>query len=103
VFLLPVDPGVSGPAFMAVTQSLSLFQSFTPSFVEIKNGDVSDPAFVTDVRMGELAAATLTLGIGAIASSFTGSAIPMGVSTLMAFTLIVLYESALRYEGPKNA
>lgn len=53
-----------------------------------------------DVRMGEIAASSITLGIGVIASGLSGSPIPIIVGAVMAGFLIVLYESALRYEGP---
>lgn len=86
-----------------MTQSLSLFQAFLPKFTDIKNGSPHDPGFSTDVRMGELAAATLTVGVGAVVSGMVGSPVPAGISLLMATFLIMLYESALRYEGPVNA
>lgn len=96
---MPVDPGVIGPATLAMTQSLSLFQGFLPKFTDIKNNSPHDLGFTTDVRMGELAAGSLTIGIGAIASGFTGSAVPIVISILMVVSLIMLYESALRYQG----
>lgn len=97
---MPVPPELIGPATLAMTQSLSLFTTFLPKFTDIKNGSSHDPGFATDVRMGELAAATLTIGIGTVASGLTGSSVPIGISILMVVALVMLYESALRYEGP---
>ncbi len=94
---MPIDPGLIGPTTMGLTQSISLFQGFLPKFNDIRKEDpVNNPDFVSDVRMGELAAALLTIGIGAIMSSLTGTPYPAMVSLISALGLIVLYETALR-------
>lgn len=94
---MPIDPGLIGPTTMGLTQSISLFQGFLPKFNDIrKENPMSNPDFVQDVRMGELAAALLTIGIGAVMSSLTGTPYPALISVISALGLIMLYESALR-------
>lgn len=94
---MPIDPGLIGPTTMGLTQSLSLFQGFLPKFSEIRKENPSaNPDFVQDVRMGELAASLLTLGIGALMSSLTGTPYPAIVAAITALGLVALYESALR-------
>lgn len=94
---MPIDPGLIGPTTMGLTQSISLFQGFLPRFNDIrKENPVKNPDFVNDVRMGELAAALLTIGVGAIMSSLTGTPYPALISLISALGLIALYESALR-------
>ncbi len=94
---MPIDPGLIGPTTMGLTQSISLFQGFLPKFNDIrKENPMTNPDFVSDVRMGELAASLLTIGIGAIMSSLTGSPYPTMIAFISAVGLILLYESALR-------
>lgn len=99
---MPVDPQLIGPATLAMTQSLSLFQGFLPKFEDIRKHPYgASPGFETDVRMGEVAATILTLGIGTIATGLTGSKVPVLVSLVSAVGLIVLYESALHANSVK--
>jgi hypothetical protein len=51
---------------------------------------------VQDVRMGEVAALAVCIGIGAVASSITGSSVPVFVSIFVGVLLMALYEAALR-------
>lgn len=98
-----VSPELVGPATLAMTQSISLFSQFLPRFTDIKNGSKNDPGFSTDVRIGEIAAASLTIGIGVIATGLTGSNVPVIVSIIMTVGLMVLYEAALSYSTPRIA
>lgn len=91
-----MDPSIIGPATLAMTQGFAAFNSFLPSMTEIRRHSPDDQEFAHDVRMGEITAAGLTLGIGAIVGSLTQSATPIIVSGAMAFGLIMVYESALR-------
>lgn len=94
-----MPPEIIGPATLAIGQSFGMFSTLLPKFTDIKNGSPHDAGFTTDVRMGEVAAAALTLGIGAIASGLTNSPVPIAVSFIMVAFLIAMYEAALRYEG----
>lgn len=95
------NPDVFGPASLAVTQGVTAFSTFLPKFSDVrKNHPDDNPDFAADVRMGEVAAVTVTMGIGLIASSLTGSAAPAIVSALTCLVLVVLYESTLRANRP---
>jgi hypothetical protein len=50
--------------------------------------------------MGEIAATALTLGVGVIASSLTGSSVPAITALLVSALLVALYESTLRMDRP---
>lgn len=92
-----------GPATLAITQSVSSFQFFLPRLADVRRADPKHNAdMVGDVRMGELAAATLCIGIGAMVSSLSGSPYPAMVSVLMVGILISVYEIALRGDKPMN-
>ncbi|HET7414768.1 MAG TPA: hypothetical protein VFI97_03630 [Arthrobacter sp.] len=94
------NPAIFGPASLCVTQGISAFTAFLPHFTEVRKADPSaNPDVVTDVRMGEIAAVTLTLGVGVIASSLTGSPVPAVVSAITAAVLVTLYEAALAQKG----
>lgn len=96
---MPVPPEILGPTTLAITQSVGLFTTFLPKFTDVKNGSPHDNEFCTDVRIGELAASTLTVGIGLIVSSLTGSPVPAMISVLMCALLMMLYERALNYNA----
>lgn len=90
-----------GAATLALSQSISAFHTYLPTLSEVRQkSPQNDPAFAADVRLGELAAAGLAIGVGAIASSLTKSATPAIIGLLMAGSLIMLYESVLRADRP---
>lgn len=96
-----IDPSLIGPTSLAITQAVGSFNAFLPSLAEIrKNDPASNPEFTADVRMGEVAAVSITLGVGVIVSSLTGSSAPAVVALIASLGLIVLYETTLRAERP---
>lgn len=98
---MPSD--IIGPASLAVSQGFSAFQFFLPKLSEVRRANVdTNPDIVGDVRLGEVAAFTLTLGVGAIVSSLTGSAVPAFVALLIGAMLVFVYEAALRGDKPLN-
>lgn len=89
-----------GPAMLGVTQGITTFTTLLPPLADIRKADPTDTSFAADVRMGEVAAVTLTLGIGGISSSLTGSPVPAATAVVMCFVLLCVYESALRGDRP---
>lgn len=87
---------VFGPASLAAGQTLSSFTTFLPRLSEVRKAGRDDPDMVGDVRLGEVAASAISIGIGVIASSLSGSPIPMYASAFVAVILICVYESALK-------
>ena len=101
---MAIDGGMIGPTTLALTSAISSFTQFLPNMAEIrKNDPVHNPEFAADVRMGELAAVTITMGVGVIVSSLTGHPAPTYVALVSCLGLIMLYESALRTERPMEA
>lgn len=93
------DPAILGAATIGLSQGLSSASQFLPKLSEVRRAHAeSSPDIVGDVRMGEIATAVVTIGVGAIVSSLTGSSIPTVVAALISLVLIVLYETALRGE-----
>ena len=96
-----MDPSIIGPATLAVSQAVSAFTTFLPPIADIrKNDPANNPEFTADVRMGEVAAVSITLGVGIIASSLTRNNTPTLVALVASLGLIFLYESTLRADKP---
>lgn len=96
-----VDPSVIGPATLAVSQGVSAFTTFLPKISDVRKVDpANNPDVAADVRMGEVAAVALTVGIGAIASGLTGSNVPVLTSLVVSAALVLIYESTLRADKP---
>lgn len=95
------NPNIFGPATLAMSQGITAFMTFLPSISDVRKASASeDIDLVADVRMGEIAASTLTLGVGLIASSLTGSPAPTVIAVLVCVILIGLYESILQADRP---
>lgn len=90
-----------GPAMLSVTTSVQAFYTLLPKLSEVRKADpVANPDIAADVRMGEVGAVALTLGVGAIASSLTQSPLPAVTGVAMALVLVAVYETALKSHRP---
>lgn len=100
---MAVDPHIIGPATLSMTQALTLFQNFLPRFAEVRLADPDkNPDVIRDVRMGELAAVLMTLGIGGMTSALTGSQVPAVIAFATCVGLVALYEYALSARSEVN-
>ena len=92
---------VLGPATLAATQSISLFTTLLPPLTDVRRADpVENPDIAADVRMGEIAAVSITLGLGAVTSALTKSNIPVITAAFASLGLVFLYEWTLRHDRP---
>lgn len=80
---------------LSVSQSVVVFTALLPPFADVRKGNKADPNMRDDVRMGELAASALVIGIGIIASGVAGSPTPAMASVLCAVALVFMYETVL--------
>jgi hypothetical protein len=94
------NPNMFGPASMVLSQTISSFQSMLPTISSVRKASPDDPDMAGDVRLGEIAASALSIGVGAIASSLLGD--PVLISSFIALTLIIIYEQALRRNRPMD-
>lgn len=98
-----MDSSVIGPATLAASQGFSAFVQFLPRISDVRKADPTVNADMRgDVRFGELAAASVTIGTGLIVSALTKSNVPTMVSIVVSLGFIALYESALRGNRPFN-
>lgn len=94
---MPVDPGILGPATLAISQGFTAFSQFMPKLSDVRRADPkADTGTAEDVRIGEIAAVSVTIGMGIIMSSLTGSPVPAFVAVIVSIGLVMLYESTLR-------
>lgn len=97
---MPVDPAIIGITMQAVSQAASAFAQYVPKLTDVRKAEPGDASMIGDVRIGEIAAVTLTLGVGVVASGLTGSPVPSIIAALMCVVMLWLYESALRGDKP---
>lgn len=94
---MPVnDPVTLSVTTIAITSVIGAFYQMLPPISEVRKRSAADPEFSGDVRMGEVAASVVALGVGAVASSLSGSPVPVIVAAIFVSGLIFLYESTLR-------
>lgn len=92
---------VVGPASLALGQGVGAFSMFLPRLSDVRKTDpATDHSMVADVRVGEIAAVALTVGVGAVITALTKDNTPIIVSLVVAVGLVVIYETALRRERP---
>lgn len=89
------DANAAGIATLAITQGFTQFNVFLPRISEVRRAVPGDE-IAADVRVGEVAAIAGTMGVGFIASSLTGSKLPVIVSGLVCVLMVGIYESVLR-------
>lgn len=93
-----MDPVALSTSTLAMTTSLGAFYHMLPPISEVRKNSAANPEFAADVRVGEVAASVIALGIGAIASSLSQSNAPIVTSLILAGSLVALYEITLRTE-----
>jgi hypothetical protein len=99
-----LDPALAGLGMQIASSGVSQFQNMLPKLADIRKATVQgDPDMAADVRLGEIAAVTLTVGFGLVASAFTKNPTPAILAGLVALSLVFLYESTLRGDPTKFA
>ena len=97
---MATESGITA-ATLSLGQTVVAYTHFMPPIAEVRKSS-GDPDMYGDVRMGQVAAGVLSLGIGFILSSMTASNLPVVVSLLVAGVFAALYEIALRGQRPFN-
>lgn len=92
---LPTNGQNASAILLSVSQSVVVFTALLPPFAEIRKADKNDKDMVNDVRLGELAASALVIGIGVIASGVVNSPAPVAASVVCALALVGMYEGVL--------
>lgn len=85
---------------IAITTALTVFQTVLPPISEVRKQSVDNPTFAGDVRMGEVAAVLITVGVGGLASFISKDSTPAIVSLVASIGIVALYEWTLRCDRP---
>jgi hypothetical protein len=94
------SPESMGVAALSLGQSFAFFNQYMPPIADVRKADPGNAEFVGDVRIGEVAALTGSLAIGAIVTWITGDPTPIYVSVLVCSVMIGVYEMTLRRYRP---
>lgn len=89
-----MDTTVATTSLLALTSSVSIFNSFCPPFEDVIHGSPSK--MTPTVRLSEIASAALAVSIGLVGSMLTKSPIPAVLAILAAGALVLTYEGVLR-------
>lgn len=84
-----------GPAILAMTQGIGVFNTLLPPLADIRRADEFSE-IAQDVRMGELAACTITLAIGVLVSVLTKRTVPIIISAIICAVMLAVYETTLK-------
>lgn len=85
-------------AGIAVGQTITAYQFFLPSLSEVRRaipGPYGNRDVVADVYMGQVAAGAVSIGVGAMLASVTGSRMPVYISVFIAAIIGGMYHYAL--------
>lgn len=96
-----MDSAIASTSLLAITSSISIFNSLCPPFHEVRQATVQNRTTVNDVRTAEIAAVSLTVAIGLTGSGMTKSPAPAMLSIIAAAALVIMYESVLQ-QTPKE-
>jgi len=96
------DPAVWGLATISMSMALTAATAFNPPLTEVRKRSREDTTFAGDVRLGELATLLVSVGVGTISSSISGSPVPAIIGIIVGLGLVALYESALQTEVTAN-
>lgn len=93
------NAAAAGISVTVTSMMLSGFTAFLPTLREVRQGAPDDVRMVNDVRYGQLAAAVMAVGIGALMAWLTGSSVPLYVAIFATLLYGLIYEMALRNTG----
>lgn len=91
-----MDASLIGVSTLAITQSFTVFNAFLPPLTDVRRMSPANSSQVMDIRVGEIAAASLVIGIGGALCYMMKTHEPMTFAVLAAVGLIGIYEFALR-------
>src|SRR5262245_21208192 len=91
---MAADAAVVTAAALSLTQSVGAYSFFLPRLADVRQASSNDPTMRGDVRMGQVAAAALSIGIGVIMSMLVESPLPAVVAVAVSFIIAMIYSTA---------
>lgn len=93
-----LDAGASAAVALALGQTVTSYSVFLPPISEVRRASKEDSLIRGDVRMGQFAAAVVSLSVAYILTNLTGSFAPFVATAMVAVVIAGVYETALRGE-----
>lgn len=87
------DPGALAVSSIAIAQTVTAYSAFLPRLNEVRRDASTDMR--ADVYIGQIAAGGVSLLVGFIITSLTGSKLPLFVSFAIAAFLAAVYHFAM--------
>lgn len=81
---------------IAIGQTVSAYQFFLPPLREVRQAGDDDTTVRSDVYMGQMAAGSVSIGVGVLLSFLTGSKLPAFVSAFIALIIAGIYHYAMK-------
>lgn len=91
---MPENVGASVAA-IAIGQTTFAYSFFLPKLSDVRRASDDDDSIRGDVVLGQLAAAAVSISVGAMLSWLTGSAVPTYTTVFIAIVIGFIYQFAL--------
>lgn len=89
------DASAVGAATISLGQVVSAYQFFLPKISEVRRANKDDPSMRADVAVGQFAAGAMTVAVGVLLSSMTGSKLPLWTALFIAAIIGGVYQYAM--------
>lgn len=89
------DPNAITASTVSIGQSIFAYSFFLPRLSEVRRADPEDPHIRGDVMLGQLAAGSVSMAVGAMLSWMTASQVPAMTTLFIAAIIAAIYQYAL--------
>ncbi len=97
---------MNGTVFSAtmvpLTSAVGIFTGMLPDIKDVRKATRQDATMKHDMRVGQAAASVVVLSLGAAASHFSKSRLPLIASLIVVIGLVVMYETILTVTPPER-
>lgn len=93
-----LDAGASAAVALSLGQTVTSYSIFLPPISEVRRATADDSLVRGDVRMGQFAAAAVSLTVAYVLTNLTGSFTPFVATAIVSAVIAGVYEMAMRGE-----
>lgn len=95
---MTADAAALTASTLALSQTMASYATFMPPLREVRQAGPNDASMRGDVRLGQIAAGALSLGVALVLANMTGSTLPVTAAVAVALIIAIVYEAARRGE-----
>jgi undecaprenyl pyrophosphate phosphatase UppP len=96
--LARIDPAAATAATVSLGQTVAAFTFFLPKLSEVRQAARDDSLVRGDVRLGQVAATALAVGVGLMMYKLSDSIAPVTIAVLTSLIVGAIYEVAMDTE-----